>query len=100
MSATTKQPPDTCRITIRNEVTGETRSKVSPCSLSEAMGADGDVQLARSFIEFQDSSDSHLAVCIFRSNARGIIVYWHPADEIEAARDEWRLLIDEPGRAA
>lgn len=100
MSTTTKQPPDTCRITIVNEVTGEHRSKVSPCSLSEAMGADGDVAFARSFIEFQDSSDSHIAVCIFRSNARGIIVYWHPTGEIEAARDEWRLLIGKPGRTA
>lgn len=104
MNTTTKQPPDTCRITIVNEVTGEHTSKVSPQSLSECMDVDGDVLLAKEFIEFQQLRDKKdkfvpLGCCIFKSHARGIVVYWHATDNIDMARDAWEEAQENDWRA-
>ena len=98
---TTATQPDSCRITVINEILHTRKETVSPQSVKDALENQGDVAAAALFINYMEvfgEKDRPIGVCV-RHDDGEILIRWHPAlhSDPESARAAMLAVLDNPG---
>ncbi len=92
--------PQECRIVVRNDILGTVVVKHSPQSARNALRNDGDIALAKEWIDYEEMAEDGEPITVaVRCNEHVIVVHWHLMADPEPAHARMQAVLS-GGRSA